>query len=72
VAEIKKNNKTMTTKEILLEELYEQVHPEDVEQVIFLALDYYAQNAAKSQWATIVASVLRDRIKEEASDFYKE
>jgi hypothetical protein len=39
----------MTAKEILLDELSEQVHPAQVEEVIFWALDLYAKTQNKAQ-----------------------
>lgn len=55
----------MTAKEILIDELNEQVHPVQVEAVIFWALDLYAETQHKAQWGTIVAATIRDRIVED-------
>jgi len=62
----------MTAKEILLDELNEQVHPVQVEEVIFWALGLYANTQHKAQWGTIVAATIRDRIISESSEFEKE
>ena len=51
-------------KEIILEELEEQGHPERVEDVIFWALDEYSKRN-KGKWGAIIAYSIIERIKEE-------
>ena len=51
-------------KEIILEELEEQMHPERVEDVIFWALDEYSKRN-KGKWGATIAHSIIDRIKEE-------
>ena len=50
-------------KEIILDELDEQMHPEKVEDVIFWALEYYASRK-KGTWGECVAYWIVQRIKE--------
>lgn len=54
-----------TAKEILLDELNEQGHPEDVESVIFWALEYYAKNYPIDSWGKAIAYSLKQRILDE-------
>lgn len=51
-------------KEILLDELNEQRHPELVENVIFWALEYYANSDPKGSWGRIIAHSIKERILE--------
>lgn len=51
-------------KEINLEELEEQMHPERVDDVIFWALDEYSKRN-KGKWGATIAHSIIDRIKEE-------
>jgi hypothetical protein len=55
-------------KEILLDELNEQTHPVNVEDVIFLALEAYANTDSKTKtvvsWEKVVAYSIIDRILE--------
>lgn len=51
-------------KEVILEELEEQMHPERVEDVIFCALDEYSKRN-KGKWGATIAHSIIDRIKEE-------
>ena len=61
----KKARKAMNkAKEIILEELREQGHPERVEDVIFWALEYYYKNRKKGTWGEVIASCIVQRIKE--------
>ncbi len=52
------------SKEILLDELNEQGHPEKVEDVIFWALEYYAKSEPKGTWGRTIASYIKERILE--------
>ena len=57
---------TMTTaKRIILEELEEQFHPVRVEDVIFWALEHYANSKPEMSWGRIVAFSIKERIREE-------
>lgn len=49
-------------KEILLDELQNQIHPETVENVIFWALEYYANNRKQGTWGEIIALAIKERI----------
>ena len=52
-------------KEILLNELEEQAHPEKVEDVIFWALEAYHKKDRKNRtWGQIIAYAIVERIKE--------
>jgi hypothetical protein len=51
-------------KEILLDELNEQGHPEKVEDVIFWALEYYAKSEPKGTWGRTIAYSIKERILE--------
>jgi len=51
-------------KEIILDELDEQMHPEKVEDVIFWALEYYYKNRKRGTWGEVIASCIVQRIKE--------
>lgn len=51
-------------KQILLEELEEQVHMEPVENVIFWALEHYANSEPKGTWCRRVAYAIMQRIKD--------
>ena len=52
------------SKEILLEELNEQGHPEKVEDVIFWALEEYAKSEPKGTWGRTIAYAIKERILE--------
>ena len=54
----------ITAKEILLDELTEQGHPEQVEDVIFWALESYAKSEPKGTWGRVVAYAIKERIVE--------
>lgn len=49
-------------KQIILEELDEQGHPEKVEDVIFWALEYYCQHRNEGTWGEAVAYLIKERI----------
>ena len=51
------------SKEIIIDELNEQGHPEQVEHVIFRALEHYAKRG-EGTWGETIASCIVDRIKE--------
>lgn len=51
-------------KSVLIEELEEQSHPEKVEDVIFWALEFYAQNKSEPTFGKLIASAIVARIKE--------
>jgi hypothetical protein len=53
-----------TSKEILLDELNEQRHPEKVEDVIFWALKAYAKSEPKGTWGRTIAYAIKERILE--------
>lgn len=55
-------------KGILIDELNEQGHPEDVESVIFWALEYYAENKKENTWGKAIAHAIKQRILDEESD----
>ena len=50
------------SKEILLNELNEQGHPEKVEDVIFWALEHYAKSEPKGTWGRTIAFAIKERI----------
>ena len=52
------------SKEILLEELKEQTHPEKVEDVIFWALEHYVKSKPKFTWGRAIAYAIKERILE--------
>lgn len=52
-------------KRIILDELEEQSHPEKVEDVIFWALEYYAQNRKHGTWGETIAYSIKERILDE-------
>lgn len=62
------NPKISKAKEILLDELNEQTHPEKVEDVIFWALEYYAESEPKGTWGRTIAYAIKERILEEEDD----
>ena len=58
-------------KEILIDELNEQMHPERVEDVIFWALESYAKSKPEDDtWGKHIAYAIVQRIKEEEKDEY--
>ena len=61
----------MAAKEILLDELYENSHPEKVEDVIFWALEHYAKSEPKGTWGRTIAFSIVERIKDAEKDFLK-
>lgn len=52
-------------KKILLDELNEQAHPEKVEDVIFWALEHYANSEPKGTLGRTIAYAIKERILEE-------
>jgi len=54
----------MTAKEVLIDELDEQGHPEKVEDVIFWALEHYALHH-KDKMGGAIAHYIKERILEE-------
>lgn len=54
-----------TAKRILLEELEENSHPEKVEDVIFWALEHYANSEPKDTWGKTIAYAIKQRILDE-------
>ena len=52
----------MNSKEIILDELEEQGHPEKVEDVIFWALEHYANSEPKGTWGRTIAYAIKERI----------
>lgn len=67
VQDFKESISETTAKDVLLEELDEQGHPVMVEDVIFWALEYYAENFDKGNPTSgkAVAYYLVERIKEQ-------
>ena len=60
-------------KQIILDELEEQKHPEKVEDVIFWALKHYAKTKPKGlSWGSIIAKEIIGRIEEEESNPFKD
>lgn len=55
------------TKQVLIKELEEQLHPERVEDVIFWALEYYHKTHRKT-WGGIIAGAIVSDIKEAEQD----
>ena len=52
-------------KEIILDELEEQMHPELVETVIFRALEHYSKSQPLGQdWSKTIAFCIKERILE--------
>lgn len=51
-------------KQIILEELEENTHPEKVEDVIFWALEYYAKNFPDPTFGKSIASAIVSRIND--------
>ena len=51
------------SKEIIIDELNEQGHPEQVEHVIFWALEHYAKRG-EGTWGETIAYTIVNRIKE--------
>ncbi|PKG43801.1 hypothetical protein [Psychroflexus sp. MES1-P1E] len=58
------SKKMITSKEILLNELNDQAHPEKVEDVIFWALEHYAKSEPKGTWGRTIAFAIKERILE--------
>lgn len=63
--------KNSIAKKIILEELKEQAHPEKVENVIFWALEHYANSEATPTIGTTIAYCIKQRILEEEAEFDK-
>lgn len=61
-------NKNTIAKDVLLDELEENNHPERVEDVIFWALEFYAQNKGDTTGA-MVAYAIKERIIEAEASF---
>lgn len=55
-------------KNILIEELEEQGHPEKVEDVIFWALEFYAKNKPGNTWGKIIASAIVQNIETQEAE----
>lgn len=53
-----------TAKKILLDELNKQAHPEKVENVIFWALEHYANSGPEGTWVRTIAYTIKERILE--------
>lgn len=62
-----KSKSETVAKDILLDELNEQGHPVMVEDVIFWALEHYAE-AKKGTWGCTVAYAIVERIKREEKE----
>lgn len=58
-------------KQVLVQELKDNTHPERVEDVIFWALEHYSKRG-KGTLGEVVASCLVDRIKEEEVIYQKQ
>lgn len=56
------NNLVSIAKQVLLDELDMQAHPERVEDVIFWALEYYCQNRNNGTWGETIAYAIKERI----------
>lgn len=56
------NSQLSISKQIILEELNENQHPEKVEDVIFWALEYYSQNRKEGSWGECIAYAIKQRI----------
>lgn len=56
-------------KEVILDEIAENAHPEKVEDVIFWALKYYADNYPDPTWGKTIAKAIVSRINEEESKY---
>lgn len=61
----------MTAKEIIIDELNEQTHPEKVEDVIFWALEYYCKHRKKGTWGETIAYAIKERILDEENSSFK-
>ena len=56
-------------KDVILDEILEDSHPEKVEDVIFWALKYYADNFPGPTWGKTIASAIVARIIEEEAKY---
>lgn len=56
--------KDTIAKKVILEELEEQAHPEPVEDVIFWALEFYAENKKDQSWGKTIAAAIVQNIKD--------
>jgi len=59
---IKIVKKMSISKQILMEELNNNEHPEKVEDVIYWALEYYCENRKKGTWGETIAYAIKQRI----------
>ena len=59
-------------KEILLQELNEQIHPEKVEDVIFWALENYVKSQPKKTLGRAIAYSIKERILQAESEMYSD
>jgi len=51
-------------KKIILDELQEQVHPIQVEDVIFMALKLLSKSKPQDKWSKTIAFCIKERILE--------
>jgi hypothetical protein len=58
-----------TAKQIILEELEENTHPEKVEDVIFWTLEYYAKSYPDPTFGKVIASAIISRINEAEAEY---
>lgn len=63
--------KQSIAKRVIIDELDEQMHPEMVEDVIFWALEFYAENKKESTLGRAIAYAIKERILDEENDFKK-
>lgn len=56
-------------KKIIIEELRENHHPVNVEDVIFWALEHYANSQPENTWGRIVANDIKERILEAEKNY---
>lgn len=56
-------------KQIILEELEENTHPEKVEDVIFWALEYYANTFPSPTFGKVIAASIVSRINEAEAEY---
>ncbi len=56
-----------TAKRIILEELKENTHLENVEDVIFWALEHYSDSEPAGTWGRVIAYAIKERILSEES-----
>jgi hypothetical protein len=58
-------------KKIIIEELRENSHPVKVEDVIFWALEYYANSYPEQTWGKLIANNIKERILEAENNYKK-